>query len=65
MLKFIADTSTAFNETCCKVKYVPENCMGMCMEDTGIALRRHAPRDKCEKWKAVIHSCVINEASKF
>ena len=56
-----------FNETCCKEKGVPLDCMGLCKFDTTLKLKSSAPNApelllpprNCDKWENTVKECLI------
>ena len=56
-----------FNETCCKEKGVPLDCMGLCKFDTTLKLKSAAPvywsgvlpPRKCDEWQNIVKECLI------
>ena len=57
-----------FNETCCKEKGIPLDCMGVCKFDTTLkSAAPDAPKywsgvlppRKCDKWQNIAKECLI------
>ena len=57
LLKLIHTGHITFNETCCKEKGIPGDCMGLCRLDTTRGLE--VPPDKCDEWENTAKECVI------
>ena len=47
-----------FNETCCEIKGVPEECMGKCKEKRESLRTLMMPDNRCAEHQATIESCV-------
>ena len=63
MCVWIADKHISkFNQTCCELKGVPEECMGLCREKRQDFRTRMMPMDRCAEHKDAIKSCVYDHS---
>ena len=61
---FSLERITKFNETCCEIKGVPEECMGKCKEKLQ-SFRIQMPADRCAEHQEVIESCMYEYGKKY
>jgi len=54
-----------FNETCCALSGVPEECMGLCRARHRRSISADLPTNQCDEHLKTIHSCVYEGIIKL
>ena len=54
-----------FNETCCALSGVPEECMGLCRARHRRSVPDELPANRCDEHLKTIHSCLYEGIIKL
>ena len=58
ILNFLRLVHYKLDESCCMAKGVPEDCMGLCREETRSDVEWHYPVNKCAAHNSTIRNCM-------